>query len=106
MDFRLDAGRPRAVIEVRDHGPGVPGEAVANLFTPFHRVVNGDTDTSNRTGLGLAITRRAFEVHGGTATAANAPGGGFVVTLEMPLRLQASAATPQAADDSPAASVA
>jgi len=106
MDYRLDAGRPRAVIEVRDYGPGVPGDAVASLFTPFHRVVNGDTDTSNRTGLGLAITRRAFEVHGGTATAANAPGGGFVVTLEMPLRLEDSGASSHAADDSPAASVA
>ena len=32
-----------------------------------------------------AITRRTFEVHGGRATAANAPEGGFVVTLELPL---------------------
>jgi signal transduction histidine kinase len=35
--------------------------------------------------LGLAITRRTFEVHGGSATAANAPDGGFIVTLELPL---------------------
>jgi signal transduction histidine kinase len=34
--------------------------------------------------LGLAITRRTFEVHGGSASAANSPEGGFVVTLELP----------------------
>jgi signal transduction histidine kinase len=37
------------------------------------------------TGLGPAITRRMFEVRGGSATAANVPGSGFVVTLELPL---------------------
>jgi CheY-like chemotaxis protein len=39
-----------------------------------------------RSGLGLAITKRVFEVHGGTATATNAEGGGFVVSLDLPLR--------------------
>jgi signal transduction histidine kinase len=85
MDCRdTDAGK-WAVIQVRDHGPGVPDEAVGGLFTPFHRVTKNGTPPSEGTGLGLAITRRTFEVHGGRATAANAPGGGFVVTLELPL---------------------
>jgi two-component system sensor histidine kinase CpxA len=81
MDCLSAHGKPRAVIQVRDHGPGVPREAVSDLFTPFFRVTND----SHGTGLGLAIARRAFEVHGGTATATNAVGGGLVVNLEMPL---------------------
>ena len=85
MDCRQGTNGPWAVIEVRDHGPGVPGDAVGGLFTPFHRVTNGGSQNGDGTGLGLAITRRTFEVHGGRATAANAPGGGFVVTLELPL---------------------
>lgn len=85
MDCRQVPGGPQAVIQVRDHGPGVPGPAIGSLFTPFQRVANGNG--GNGTGLGLAITRRTFEVHGGTATAANAPGGGFVVTLELPVRV-------------------
>jgi two-component system sensor histidine kinase CpxA len=75
----------RAVIQVRDHGPGVPADAVATLFVPFNQVLADGPSNPERTGLGLAITRRTFEVHGGSATAANAPGGGFVVTLELPL---------------------
>ena len=79
------AAGPRATITVRDHGPGVPAEAVDSLFVPFNRVLNDGRSNPDGTGLGLAITRRTFEVHGGRATAANAAGGGFVVTLELPL---------------------
>ena len=85
MDCRDASDGPWAVIEVRDHGPGVPDDAVGSLFTPFHRAVNGGPPSPNGTGLGLAITRRTFEIHGGRATAANAPDGGFIVTLELPL---------------------
>jgi two-component system sensor histidine kinase CpxA len=43
------AARRSSKCGITDQGAG---DAVANLFTPFHRVVNGDTDTSNRTGPG------------------------------------------------------
>jgi len=82
MDCRDGSGGSHAVIQVRDHGPGIPAHAIGTLFTPFQAAASGGS--ANGTGLGLAITRRAFEVHGGTATAANAPDGGFVVTLELP----------------------
>ncbi|MCU1382946.1 MAG: Periplasmic sensor signal transduction histidine kinase precursor [Acidobacteria bacterium] len=85
LECRHEGDRARAIIEVRDHGPGVPEDAVANLFVPFNRVLNDGVSNPERTGLGLAITRRTFEVHGGSATAANAPGGGFIVTLALPL---------------------
>jgi len=85
MESGSDAEGPRAIIRVRDHGPGVPREAVGRLFTPFHRIDGGGRETGAGTGLGLAIARRAFEVHGGTATASNAPDGGLEVVLEMPL---------------------
>jgi signal transduction histidine kinase len=74
---------PRAIIEVRDHGAGVPDDALAELFVAFHQVVNDMRQDG--TGLGLAITDRAFRLHGGKVTAANAPGGGLVVTLELPM---------------------
>ena len=40
------------------------------------------------TTVGLDLAKRVFEVHGGSATAANADGGGFVVSLELPLYVQ------------------
>ena len=74
---------PRAIIRVRDHGAGVPEDAIADLFLPFHQVLDGMHQDG--TGLGLAITERAFRLHGGNVTAANAPEGGLVVTLELPM---------------------
>jgi two-component system, OmpR family, sensor histidine kinase CpxA len=83
----LDAGRdPRAVITIRDHGRGVPEAALGDLFTPFHQVTDAAHPPADSTGLGLAITERAFRLHGGAVAAANAPGGGLVVTLQLPMR--------------------
>jgi two-component system sensor histidine kinase CpxA len=80
-------GAALAAIHVRDRGPGVPADSVGGLFTPFHRVAHAAASNIEGTGLGLAITKRTFEVHGGHVHAANAAGGGFVVTLELPIHL-------------------
>jgi two-component system sensor histidine kinase CpxA len=93
---RRDAGTPATVlVTVRDHGPGVPDKVVPGLFVPFHRGPQAEGAPSG-TGLGLAITRRVFEVHGGTATAANADGGGFLVSLELPMHMRDDADQSQA----------
>ena len=74
-----------AEISVRDHGTGVPREALSDIFEPFFRV-EGDRDrSSGGVGLGLAIARRAVELHQGTVTAFNA-NPGLVVALELPCR--------------------
>lgn len=73
-----------AVIQVRDHGPGVPTEELRKIFLPFHRVVDGLRPENDRTGLGLAITERTFQLYGGKVSASNAPEGGLIVTLELP----------------------
>jgi two-component system sensor histidine kinase CpxA len=76
-----DAG-PCAVITVRDHGEGVPEDAIGEIFLPFRRVPGNSSP--NGTGLGLAITERAIRSHGGSVSAANAIGGGLIVRLELP----------------------
>jgi len=96
LERRAAASGPAVVINVRDRGPGVPDKIVQRLFVPFYRGLQTDNN-QNGTGLGLAITRRVFEVHGGTATAANADGGGFVVALELPLYVEGGTRQPQAA---------
>ncbi|HLJ15884.1 MAG TPA: ATP-binding protein [Bryobacteraceae bacterium] len=75
----------RAIIEVRDHGCGIPEGELDQLFIPFHRGSNGDSKSSHGAGLGLAIADRSFRTHGGKVTAANAPGGGLLVALELPV---------------------
>lgn len=74
-----------AVIVVRDHGAGVPEQELGKLFQPFSRIGDARDRTSGGYGLGLAISRQAVESHGGTITAANAEGGGLMVTLRLPL---------------------
>ena len=69
-------------LSVRDHGPGVPEEYLAQLGEPFFRAP-GQTAAGH--GLGLAIARRAAERHGGRLVLNNHPQGGFVATLELPL---------------------
>jgi signal transduction histidine kinase len=78
-------GEGRAVIIVRDHGPGVPEEMLAEIFRPFYRVEEARDPDSGGTGLGLAITARAIRLHDGTVSAANAPDKGLIVEINLPL---------------------
>ncbi|MEG1041063.1 MAG: HAMP domain-containing sensor histidine kinase [Pseudomonas sp.] len=70
----------RIVLSVRDHGPGVAEEHLAQLGEPFFRAP-GQSAAGH--GLGLAIARKAAERHGGSLTLENHPQGGFVARLEL-----------------------
>jgi signal transduction histidine kinase len=71
-------------IVVRDRGPGIPEEALAEIFRPFYRVDEARDREAGGVGLGLAIAERAVRLHGGKVAAANAPDGGLVVTITLP----------------------
>ena len=84
VEVKLACGE-RAVITVRDHGPGVPAETLDKLFRPFYRVDEARDRNSGGTGLGLAIAERAVRLHGGTVEAANVATGGLAVTIALPI---------------------
>jgi two-component system, OmpR family, sensor histidine kinase CpxA len=84
-----------ALIRVRDYGQGVPAAALANIFRPFYRVGDARDRESGGVGLGLSISQRAVEVHGGTITASNAVGGGLVVEITLPGVVEAAEALRQ-----------
>ncbi|HSD46982.1 MAG TPA: ATP-binding protein, partial [Pyrinomonadaceae bacterium] len=74
------AGDRFAVISVRDHGKGLPEEALEKIFRPFYRAEDArDRQSGGGTGLGLAITERAVRMHGGSVVATNAKDGGLSV---------------------------
>jgi two-component system, OmpR family, sensor kinase len=73
-----------AGILIRDHGPGVPERDLARIFEPFYRVAESRDRDSGGEGIGLAITAQVMKAHGGSATAANGPGGGLEVRLNLP----------------------
>jgi two-component system sensor histidine kinase CpxA len=82
VEISLQIGGGRALLRVRDYGPGVPESMLAEIFLPFRRVANGNSDGA---GLGLAIAERAVGIHRGTIRARNAPKGGLIVEIELPL---------------------
>ena len=73
-----------AVITVRDHGPGVPENALNEIFRPFYRVDDARDREAGGVGLGLAIAERAVRLHGGKVEAANELTGGLVVRITLP----------------------
>jgi signal transduction histidine kinase len=78
----------RAVLSVRDYGPGVPGELLQQIFQPFFRVkkASGSPRENNGTGLGLAIALEAIRQHRGTIIASNANPIGLEVKIMLPTR--------------------
>ena len=74
------------LLEVADDGPGIPATDLDRVFDRFYRGGSPRGDDGGGSGLGLAIVRRLAELHGGTVRAANAPGGGAVLTIALPRR--------------------
>ena len=70
-------------LTVSDRGPGIAEKDREAIFEPFHRGSTGGA--AQGYGLGLAIARRAIELHGGRIEATPRAGGGLVVTIELPL---------------------
>jgi len=75
--FRSD----RLVIEIADNGIGMPEEVVERLFTKFY-----STKGSKGTGLGLVVTRKIVEEHGGDIQVESELGKGTVFTVGIPVK--------------------
>jgi two-component system sensor histidine kinase CpxA len=80
----LQEDRKSVLIQVRDHGPGVPEPALEHLFEVFYRAPE-TRDATAGSGLGLAITSQVVLAHGGWVKALNAPGGGLEVRIGVPV---------------------
>jgi two-component system, NtrC family, nitrogen regulation sensor histidine kinase GlnL len=81
LRLRSASGRtsPLARISVLDNGPGIPEAMLHRLFTPF------STTKAQGTGLGLAVSRRIVEAHGGRIEVKNRPGRGAEASVFLPL---------------------
>ena len=81
-----------AVITVRDHGPGLDGESLAHVFDRFWQGDKARVGTG--AGLGLSIVAAIAAEHGGRAEAANAPGGGALFILTLPMAADGAGPAP------------
>lgn len=73
----------RVELRVVDRGPGIAGEDLVRVFTPFQRL--GDTDSRSGLGLGLALSRGLVEAMGGTLEPEETPGGGLTMVVTLPV---------------------
>ena len=90
----LDAG---VEISVTDTGIGIATGDLDAVFEEFRQVGTDYTKKSEGTGLGLALTRKFVELHGGTIRCSSEPGKGSTFTFTLPL--EPVAATPAAASN-------
>lgn len=74
-----------ATVRVRDHGVGVPPAERERIFDEFHRVPDTASEATG-TGLGLTLVRHTVTAHGGRVSVEEAPGGGSVFALHLPVR--------------------
>jgi two-component system sensor histidine kinase CreC len=80
----LESGARRAVITVRDRGPGIPDYAKDKVFEKFYSLARPHS-AKKSTGLGLAFVKEIATLHRGHIELANAPRGGAQATLTLPL---------------------
>jgi two-component system, OmpR family, sensor histidine kinase KdpD len=75
----------RVLLEIIDHGCGVPDELKSRMFEPFQRL-DGSADRAGVTGvgLGLAVVKGFLDTMGGTVVAADTPGGGLTMQVTLP----------------------
>jgi signal transduction histidine kinase len=66
-------------LEVQDAGPGIPADKLETVFNPFF------TTKSEGMGMGLSICRSIIKAHHGEISATNAPGGGAIFRVVLPV---------------------
>lgn len=81
VDIQAEKAGTQVRIRVRDHGPGIPEAELAKVRAPFAQAGKG-----GGIGLGLAIVERVMAYHNGRLNLYNAPDGGLVAELVLPLR--------------------
>jgi signal transduction histidine kinase len=84
VEIAARAGNGSLVIEVADHGPGIPVAERRRIFRPFHKSACEAADTKPGVGLGLALSRRLASDLGGSLILADNPPPGARFLLRLP----------------------
>ncbi len=82
IDTSISREGDYAVIRIRDYGPGIPPEELPYIKSKFYK----GSSKARGSGIGLAVCEEIISRHEGTLDIGNAPGGGCLVTIRLPIR--------------------
>lgn len=82
VEFSLACEPDQVIVQIKDHGIGIPQNDQFKLFEAFHRATNARTISG--TGLGLAIVKQSVDLHGGTITFTSQENVGTTFTITFP----------------------
>ncbi|WP_368086584.1 sensor histidine kinase [Leifsonia sp. CL154] len=91
---QIDHRTERALLEVRDHGEGIPPQIREKIFQRFWRADTSRARETGGSGLGLAIVSSIVTAHRGTVEVVDTPGGGATFRVSLPLAGSAAAPKP------------
>jgi two-component system, OmpR family, sensor kinase len=94
VEVTLGVNGASAVIEVVDHGPGIPPQNAQRIFERFQRVDPERSRDQGGSGLGLSIVAAVVAAHGGTIRVGQTAGGGATFRIELPMTVPASVDPP------------
>jgi two-component system, OmpR family, sensor kinase len=98
VELRLHPQDSAAVVDVVDHGPGIPKGHAERIFERFHRAEPDRSRDQGGSGLGLSIASAVLAAHGGRISVLDTPGGGATFRIVLPL---ANGTAPPAAPELP-----
>ncbi|XHX77149.1 MAG: ATP-binding protein [Stenomitos frigidus ULC029] len=88
VELTLERADQQVIIQIRDHGVGIPLQDQSRIFERFYRVDEARARSTGGHGLGLAIVKTLVEGMGGSITVRSKLGQGSVFTIALPAVLQ------------------
>lgn len=85
IEIRASINSTFLEVSVADHGQGIPADEIDKLFKPFSKLSVRPTAGEHSTGLGLSITKKILEAHGGRIWVTSEPRKGSIFTFSLPL---------------------
>ncbi|MDR3441167.1 ATP-binding protein [Telmatospirillum sp.] len=83
-EIELSCGATIVTVTIRDHGPGIPPDALLLVFNPFYRLDRSRNRVTGGVGLGLTAAQAIIRGHGGDIVLQNQPAGGLEATVTLP----------------------
>lgn len=84
-EMELSSEEHALVVAIRDRGPGIPPDALDNVFRPYYRVDKSRNRTTGGVGLGLTVVQAIVQGHGGEIVLKNRMDGGLEARITLPM---------------------